>query len=237
MASSTTPLTSTASTENTTTANIAHQGPPSRFTCCGKWMTNTPFFEWLVNEAWEIIDDSRDGRVDEAELYAGLLICHIRIAQYAGIVACFPPSRASCDRTFQQMDANNNKYLNRQEFKRVMDVMCAAILGRMMVYFVVMTLSVPFVGTLVAGVLKLANGSYYEIALRFFLSCVLYYLIVPGLWNCVEKRYGIYATESKEELIPSNREEQRAMRTARRRNQDDYESTSNSDTWLNTGSW
>ncbi len=188
--------------------------PPTRLTALGRMLTKTKTFGLLVDHCFEMIDDSRDGVIDEAELYAGLLLMHIKLAKHAGPAACYPPERASVDRMFRAADPDQSGTLDREEFHWVMGIMCAAILGRMFVFYVVMILTVPILASWVIIGFKIPEDTYLEQTVRTATAMLVFYLIIPLLWNIIDKHYAGSATgpSDSQELISSNREEQREAR-------------------------
>ena len=91
-----------------------------------------------------MIDGSADRFINEAELYAGLLLMHLKLAKNAGPAACYPPDRASVDRRmFWAADPDKSGTLNRKEFHWVMGIMYKVILGWMFVFYAVMIITIP----------------------------------------------------------------------------------------------
>ena len=188
----------------------------SHLSTFGKMLTKTRAFGALVHHAFDIVDDSGEGKVDEAELYAGLLMVHIKLAGHAGPAALYPPSRATCDLMFRHADSNNNGFLNREEFKWVMGVMCANILGRMLVFFFVMILALPFVTSFVVELFKVPEGNYREKAIRAATTIVLLYVFLPFLFHKIDVHYNGKSPGPEEELLASDRQQQREKRSGKR---------------------
>ena len=134
-------------------------------------------------------DDSGDGIIDEAELYAGLLLVHLNLAKYAGPAACYPPTRKVCDRLFHKADRDRSGGIDRTEFQYIVGVLCAQIMSRMMVYYIVLILCVPIVATCVVTTANIPKDTYLELATRESVSCVMFFLAIPLLWNTVDARY------------------------------------------------
>ncbi len=192
--------------------------PPTRLSKLGRKLTKTKTFGLFVDHAFDMIDDSDDGLIDEAELYAGLLMMHIQLAKHAGPAACYPPSRAVVDRMFRAADPDRSGTLTREEFSWVMGIMCANILGRMFIFYVLVILSIPFVASLVIRAFKIPEETYFEKAVRETITVLVFYFIIPLLWNIVDKHYGgsNTGTGNGQALISSNRDEQREKRSGKR---------------------
>ena len=54
----------------------------------GSWLSRTKYFRNLSNWAFDVVDTDGSGSVDEKELYAGLLLIHLKLGSYAGPAAC-----------------------------------------------------------------------------------------------------------------------------------------------------
>jgi len=52
------------------------------------WLTSTKFFESRVDSAFQTVDVDKSGDVTCEELYAGLLLIHLKMAIYVGAPAC-----------------------------------------------------------------------------------------------------------------------------------------------------
>lgn len=188
----------------------------SHLSAFGRMLTKTRAFDALVHRAFDIVDDSGEGKVDEAELYAGLLMVHLKLANYAGPAALYPPSRATCDLMFRHADSNKNGLLNREEFKWVMGVMCANILGRMFVFYAVMILGLPFLTNFVVELFKIPEGHYKEKLVRAATTIVVLYGLIPILLTKVDEHYNGKAPGPEQELLTSDRQQQREKRSERK---------------------
>lgn len=197
-------------------------------------MTKSRAFQVLVSKAFEVCDDSGDGAIDEAELYAGLLLVHLNLAKYAGPAACYPPTRAVCDRLFRTADRDDSGGLDRSQFHWIMGVLCAQILSRMLVYYVVLILGVPILATGVVTVAHIPKDTYLELLIRQSVSTSVFVLAIPLLWNNIDARYngssawgesleslletrvGVDSLESPAMSLSSLRQEQRHRRRQRK---------------------
>ena len=149
---------------------------------------NNKAYQLLVNTAFETMDDSDSGYLDEAELYAGMLLVHLNIAKYAGPAACYPPTRTHCDALFQQADTDTSGGIDRLEFVYIVSELSKQILARMLVYWFVLLLSVPLLASTIIRILHVPTNTYYDYATREFISMTAFFLIVPTLWNYIERR-------------------------------------------------
>ena len=52
-------------------------------------MTRSRAFKALVSRAYAVCDNDKSGEVGKAELYAGLLLVHLKLAKFAGPAACY----------------------------------------------------------------------------------------------------------------------------------------------------
>ena len=52
------------------------------------WLTRTKYFQRAIDAAFEQIDVDKSGDVTLEELYAGLLLIHLKMAAYVGAPAC-----------------------------------------------------------------------------------------------------------------------------------------------------
>ena len=189
----------------------------SRLSSFEKRLTKTYIFEYIVSKNFEKMDDSGDGLIDEAELYAGLLLMHLSLAKNAGAAACFPPDRATVDRMFRAADVDSNGVLNKQQFHWVMENMCGAIIGRMFVYYAIMIMTVPLCASLVVYLLHVPEQTYIENAIRLICAILVMNLIVPLLWGKVDEYYAGSSTSGDEQmLLSSARAEQRQKRKGKR---------------------
>lgn len=55
----------------------------------GNFLTRRKFFQTMVTKAFNDCDTSSSGEVDKQELYAGLLLVHLKLAKFAGAAACY----------------------------------------------------------------------------------------------------------------------------------------------------
>jgi len=188
-----------------------------------RFLTHTRAFQTGVSKAFAICDHSGDGKVDENELYTGLILVHLELAKHAGPAACFPPTRAVCDRHFAESDRDGSGYINRAEFHYIVEILCADILSRMFVYYLLIVLCVPILATFLLHLCRIPLGTYYELITREGLSFAVLFLIVPLLWNIVDARSNVAGDRPTEEsiaLLSGRRKEQRRRRRQKKSQQE-----------------
>lgn len=68
-----------------------------------------------------------------------------------------------------------------------MSITCAQILSRMLVYYLVLILLVPVLAKVVVDRLQVPHQSYGEMAAEQFTSMILFFLIIPTVWNKIDE--------------------------------------------------
>ncbi|VEU38848.1 unnamed protein product [Pseudo-nitzschia multistriata] len=213
--------------------NSLRRLPCSHLPGCERFLTRTRLFQAAVSAAFDFCDDSGDGIVDESELYAGLLLVHLNLAKYAGPSACYPPTRAVCDRLFILADRDRSGGIDRNEFCCIVEILCAQILSRMLVYYVVLILAVPVLATFVVKSIGIPSNTYFELVIRESVSSAVFFVAVPLLWNMIDARHAggertvvsgdassransRDSTEDPVAMLPLRRQEQRHRRYQRK---------------------
>jgi len=158
-------------------------------------LTRSKPFKALVNKAFVACDLNKSGNVSRSELYSSLLFVHITLARYAGPAACFPPSREVSDQLFEAADVDNSNGIDKIEFESILVCCCAQILSRMLVYYSVLLLFVPWFARHVIDSINLSsymlnihipNGSYLEMAANQTISISIFMGAIPLLWNVID---------------------------------------------------
>jgi len=205
----------------------AHEHEPSRgpLSSCGRALAHTKTFKAVVSKVFDLIDDSGDGLIDGAELYAGILLVHLKLAKNAGPAACYPPTRVVVDRLFIKSDRDQSGRIDRLEFHYIVGVLCAEILSRMFVFYIVMILCVPIIATFVVDKARIPRDTYLEKITREGISVGTFFLAIPLLWNMIDARYSASSSSTSTSsssdsvdstLLPSRREDERKQRDARK---------------------
>lgn len=107
------------------------------------WLMRQRRFRRLCDAVFDAVDTDGSGSVDEKELYAGLLLIHLKFGAYAGPAACRPLDRQRCAAVFADMDADGSGELDREEFTRVIVYLFGNVLLRVAVQWSMTLLVVP----------------------------------------------------------------------------------------------
>lgn len=196
-----------------------------------RYLTQTRAFQAGVSKAFQVCDHNGEGVVDENELYTGLIMVHLTLAKHAGSSACYPPTRAVCDRHFAEADKDGSGTIDRAEFHYIVEILCANILSRMLVYYLLIILGVPVMATFVVELCRIPKDTYYELVTRESLSFAVLFLIVPLIWNMADARSNVAGDRPTEEsiaLLATRRTEQR-LRRRQKKSQQETQQQNNSE--------
>jgi hypothetical protein len=80
----------------------------------------------------------------KSDLYAGLLLVHVKLAKVAGSAATFPPDRSAVDKMFDACDTTKSGGINRKEFDIILSVSCAQVFGRILINWLTMIFVIPY---------------------------------------------------------------------------------------------
>ena len=91
-----------------------------------------------------------------------------------------------CNQLFDAADKNKSGGIDKEEFVKIMGITCAQILSRIMVYYLVLILLVPFLAARVVDHMQIPNGSYQEMAAEQAISMGLFFCAIPFVWNRID---------------------------------------------------
>jgi len=149
-------------------------------------LTESKLFQKMVESSFQSMDRTGNGQVSKDELYAGLLLVHLKLAKFAGAAACYPPEKSVCDNLFDAADHDKSGGIDKEEFVAIMGVCCAQILTRMMFYYLILLLFVPYFSANLVDLLWIPNGSYMEMAMETIVGFAMFYIAVPVAWDFVD---------------------------------------------------
>ena len=172
------------------------------------FLTRTSSFRRLAKWAFAQCDADGTGGVNKTELYAGILLVHVQLAKYAGAAACYPPTREVIDSLFEASDQDKSGKIEEAEFTRILMICCAQIFGRIVVYYSIIILLVPYVAEhLVKGIFsmddfmgwKSKDGQRMNPAIEWLqnivgwgtiveriVSLTLFFLFIPTFFNWID---------------------------------------------------
>jgi hypothetical protein len=87
---------------------------------------------------------------------------------------------------FEAADSDQSGGIDQDEFSRILAVLCAQILFRMAVYYLVLILFVPYLSTKVVDRTGIPNGSYLEMAAEQIISLGVFFGVIPALWDIID---------------------------------------------------
>ena len=125
------------------------------------WLARNKRFQKLCDAVFESIDTDGSGSIDEKELYAGLLLIHLKLGAYAGPAACRPLGRERCHAVFLDMDTDNSGQLDKREFRLVMMLLFGNVITRVIVQWSMTLLIVPLVAQYILDAVYAASDWVY----------------------------------------------------------------------------
>ncbi|GKY97004.1 hypothetical protein MPSEU_000659200 [Mayamaea pseudoterrestris] len=151
-------------------------------------LTRARFFQSMIDNAFEEVDTDHSGLVDETQLYNALLQIHLKLGVYAGPAACRPLPRSRCQAIFDKFDIDENGFLDREEFGKVVVLMFSNVLFRVAVQWSMTILIVPVVAReildgagLVYACIMNALAVWSE---QYWIIGMVYRFLAWLLWRC-----------------------------------------------------
>lgn len=146
------------------------------------------WFERLVSYVFDLVDVDQSGKICKKELYAGLILVHLKLAAYIGPAACRPASREYVEEVFDTLDVDGSGFLSRKEFRVAMTIFCSQIVSRVLVQIVMTLMIVPCVAKYMLefwnDFMTLMNIIVMGIRDAEFMSHRLW-VIVGNVLNCI----------------------------------------------------
>lgn len=134
------------------------------------WLTRSKYFEKLVEASFDMVDADKSGDITLDEMYAGLLLIHLKLAVYVGAPACRvsivlsaecssvlflhsldpnvnvylmlkPASREYVSEIFHLLKSDDDDTLNREEFAVVMKILYSQVLTRIVIQWTLTLMS------------------------------------------------------------------------------------------------
>jgi hypothetical protein len=162
-------------------------------------LTRSTVFRKITKWAFAQCDHDDTGQLGKGELYEGILLVHLQLAKYAGAAACYPPTRTVIDRLFDAADDNKSGSIDEHEFDQIVLISCGQIASRILVYYAIIILLVPYVAAyVIRGLLDIdvwmgwGNVEWLEWILTFgqlgeeTVSLVVFFLLVPMMFDWID---------------------------------------------------
>jgi Ca2+-binding protein (EF-Hand superfamily) len=150
-------------------------------------------FQKMVDNVFVSIDTDGSGEIDKKELYAGLILIHLRLAAYVGPAACRPATKEYVEEIFDLLDADGSGQLSREEFGTVMAVLLSQITSRIVLYMIFPLVIIPLLARfLMDGIswgLEEWNGRMYGVSIP----------IPPGIQEVTSA-----AVEKMHDMVPAD---------------------------------
>jgi hypothetical protein len=91
------------------------------------------------------------------------------------------------DQLFDASDHNQSCGIDSTEFVNIVGVCCTQILGRILVYYSVLILLVPWLAQRLLDYFEITQNSYGEMAAERIISYAFFFLNIPLLWNYIDE--------------------------------------------------
>jgi hypothetical protein len=194
-----------------TTSTTAVVTPQSRNgSSKGNILTRTKLFSNLTKWSFEQCDLNHTQHINRDELYTGILLVHLQLAKYAGVAACYPPSRNAINKLFDASDHNQSGYIEEMEFTNIMIVACTQITSRIFVYYTIIVISVPYItGQLIRTLLNVDQYLGFQNDIQWLesiltygkivettLSFLVFFILVPYIFDFIDSYFRHQAASS-----------------------------------------
>lgn len=153
----------------------------------GSILTDSKPFKMMISSTFQSMDRTGNGEVTKDELYAGLLLIHLKLSKFVGAPACYPPVKDTCDSMFEAADHDHSGGIDEGEFASIMKVCCGQMMSRMMMYYLFVMLGVPFLSEKIVDLLPIENGSYWEMVTENIVGFLIFSFAIPLVWNWIDE--------------------------------------------------
>jgi len=142
----------------TSVEDSGNDAPLEKRGFCSIIFTGSTFFQKMCDDVFESIDVDKSGKIDQGELYQGLLLIHLKLGLYFGPAACKPLSADRAQFIFNKLDANRDGSLDKDEFRNVLALLMGNVVTRIIFQFVCTLLIVPFAAAALVDFVEESNG-------------------------------------------------------------------------------
>lgn len=134
-------------------ATAISPSPTTNIIMSNFFFIRTKAFQSLSKYAFKVCDSSREGKIGRYELYAAILLVHVKLAKFCGPAACSPPSPEVVNQLFDATDYNKSGYIDENEFEHIAAICCAQIASRIIVYLFALVFVVPYLSKILVSCL------------------------------------------------------------------------------------
>lgn len=115
-----------------------------------------------------------------------------------------PPVKDTCDGMFEAADHDHSGGIDEEEFSSIMAVCCGQIMSRMVAYYLVVMLGVPYTAAKVVDLLPIENGSIWEKVTETIVGFAIFSLAIPLLWNKIDESSRKSLVKKEDKPAPSS---------------------------------
>ena len=101
---------------------------------------------------------------------------------------------------FEASDADDSGTIDKEEFETILQVCCGQILSRLLTYYAILILFVPWLATKIVDYWGIKEDTYYEMAAEQMTSMTIFFFIVPQVWNYIDAQSRDVATKQSVEV-------------------------------------
>eukprot|EP00980_Cylindrotheca_fusiformis_P020491 scaffold7542_cov113-Cylindrotheca_fusiformis.AAC.7 len=150
-------------------------------------ITDSQYFSKLVDWAYHVCDPEGTNKIGKSDLYAGLLLVHVKMAKVAGSAATFPPERTTVNQLFDACDISSTGTINREEFDIFLTVSSAQIFGRILINWLTYIFVIPYYSKRIVDSFGLTEGTYWETVAEQACGLFLFIVIMPIIWGIIDQ--------------------------------------------------
>ncbi|KAL3779509.1 hypothetical protein HJC23_011145 [Cyclotella cryptica] len=126
------------------------------------WLTRTKYFQKAIDASFDMVDQDKSGDVTLDEMYAGLLLIHLKLAVYVGAPACRPASKQYVSEIFHLLKSDDDDTLDREEFAVVIKILYSQVLSRIVIQWTLTLIIVPILSQYIIKYTNLAFWIAHE---------------------------------------------------------------------------
>jgi hypothetical protein len=154
-----------------------------------QWM-NSAAFKSLTKWAFDVCDSNQSGTIQKEEMYAGILLVHLHLANYFGVAATHPLNRTQVDELFDHCDPDGNGYIALEGFEDIAIMSCINITSRIAIYYAMLLALAPFLTSRLIQVARYCKQCTIGCTSSSPYAALIHYLWATCEW-LVERSVGV----------------------------------------------